>query len=193
MKYINNKKFRTQSKKRKTKKTRKINQKNKSKKYLQRSGMMRSSSINRITQSSKNVYSKTKDIAKKMKDVGQDIVTEVGKEQIKTAAKMATNPRTKFSVNSFTPMKKSENILDTNYTNKLSNIKNKNTTYSLDLDEYDTYKTPNVKKDRINYGEISPEKTYIGNEDSNLNIVSPYQKTRELNTVKRNLDFENED
>ena len=192
MKYIN-KKFSTQNKKRKTRKTKKTSKPNKTKKYLQRSGMMRSSSINSITQSSKNVYSKSKDIAKKAKDVGQDIVTEVGKEQIKTAAKIAINPRTKFTVTPFTPMKKSENIFDTNYTNKLSNIKNKNTTYSLDLDEYDTYKTPNVKKDRINYGEISPEKTYIGNEDSNLNIVSPYQKTRELNTVKRNLDFENED
>jgi hypothetical protein len=193
MKYIYNKKFSTQNKKRKTKKTRKTNKPNKTKKYLQRSGMMRSASINRITQTSKNVYSKTKDIAKKAKDVGQDIATEVGKEQIKTTAKMAINPRTKFNVTSFTPMKKQETIFDTNYTNKLSNIKSKNAIYPLDLDEYDIYKTPNVKKDRINFGEISPEKTYNGNEDSNLNIISPYQKTRELNTVKRNLDFENED
>lgn len=165
-------------------------------KYSQRSGMMRSSSINRITQSSKNVYSKSKDIAKKMKDVGEDVVTEIGKEQIKTGVKMAINPRKSFATSSFTPMKKQVNILDKNYTNKLSNINKNNQTYSLDLDEYDTYKTPNLKKNNINFGETSPEKNY-NNEDNynndNMNILSPYQKTRELNTIKKNLDFDNED
>jgi hypothetical protein len=157
----------------------------KTRKYSQRSGMMRSSSINRVAQSSKNV-------ARKVKDIGQDIVTEVGKEQIKTGVKMAINPRKSFPVSSFTPMKKQINI-DKDYSNKLSNVKNNKLLYSLDLDEYDTYKTPKLAKNNINFGETSPEKFY-GNEDNyNMNNLTPYQKTRELNTIKKNLDFDNED
>ena len=34
---------------------------------------------------------------------------------------------------------------------------------------------------------------YEFNDIKDMNILSPYQKTRELNTIKKNLDFDNED
>jgi hypothetical protein len=187
------------SKKRYSKK-RNIKNMRKTRKYLQRSGMLRSSSINRLTQTSKNLYSKSKDLAnkskdlankskdltKKAKDVGEDIVTEVGKEQIKTGMKMVMNKKPPIPSVSFTPMKKSVNFTEKKYTNKLSNINKNNSLLSEDYD----YKTPKIVKTNVDIGETSPEKNY---NENNQEMMSHYQKIKELNTIKRNLDFENED
>ena len=186
------------SKKRYSKK-RNIKKMRKTRKYLQRSGMLRSS-VNRLTQSSKNLYSKSKDFAnkskdlankskdltKKAKDIGEDIVTEVGKEQIKTGVKIIINNKPPMPAVSFTPIKKSVNFTEKKYTNKLSNI-NKNN--SLLYEDYD-YKTPKIVKTNVDIGETSPEKNY---NENNQEMISHYQKIKELNTIKRNLDFENED